>query len=62
MTGPRVVLLVEVDGGDVIAVEFASRDAADTFESRIPFEVVGRPQVMGPKRFESHFAPGGRFA
>lgn len=61
MTGPRVVLLVEVDGGDVIAVEFSSREASAEYESRIPFEVVGRPQVMGPKKFEAHFAPGGRF-
>lgn len=60
MTG-RVVLLVELPGGDVIAVEFANRDAADQWEKSCPFEVVGRPQVMGPRKFEQHFAPGGSF-
>ncbi|MBN9214731.1 MAG: hypothetical protein J0J04_07945 [Microbacterium sp.] len=60
MTG-RVVLLVELPEGDVIAVEFSSRNDADRWEESCSFEVVGRPQVMGPRKFEQHFAPGGSF-
>lgn len=57
----RRALLVELPSGDVIAVEFASLEAAEAWEARCPFEAVGRPQVMGPRAFEQHFAPGGSF-
>lgn len=57
----RVVLLVELPGGDTIAVEFANREAADRWEETCPFEIVGRPQLMGPRKFEQHFASGGAF-
>lgn len=42
----KVVLLIELPGGDTVAVPFANRERADAFEERCPFEVVGRPPVM----------------
>lgn len=45
-TDDKVVLLVELAGGEVVAVPFSSRDRADQWEERMPFEVVGRPRVV----------------
>lgn len=41
-----IVLLVELRNGEVVAVPFESREKADGWEERIPYEVVGRPRVV----------------
>lgn len=48
-TDEKVVLLVELAGGDVVAVPFSSRDRADWWEERMPFEILGRPRVVSAR-------------
>lgn len=45
----KVVLLVELRGGEVVAVPFDSREKADWWEERMPYEIVGRPRVVTAK-------------
>lgn len=45
----KVVLLVQLDGGEVVAVPFSSRDRADQWEERMPFETVGRPRIVSAR-------------
>lgn len=45
----EIVLLVELRGGEIVAVPFASREKADWWEERMPYEVVGRPRVVTAK-------------
>ena len=45
----RVALLVELTSGEVVAVEFRSRELADWWEQRMPFEVVGRPRMVSAR-------------
>ena len=45
MNDERVVLLVEFTSGEVVAVPFVSRDAADRWEQSHDYEVIGRPSI-----------------
>ena len=39
------MLLVEFTSGEVVAVPFANRDAADRWEQSHDYEVIGRPRI-----------------
>lgn len=45
----KVVLLVELAGGEVVAVPFASRERADWWEGLHSFETVGRPRLVSAR-------------
>ena len=49
MAKPTIALLVELAGGEVVAVPFSDREKADWWEERMPFEVVGRPQIVSAR-------------
>ena len=45
----RVVLIVELPGGEAVAVPFDSREAADKWEERHRYEVLGRPRQVSAR-------------
>lgn len=49
--GEKVVALVEHPSGDVVAVLFPSRDAAEAWEAAAEFEVLGIRWVMSAAAF-----------
>lgn len=49
MAKPTIVLLVQLAGGEVVAVPFSDREKADWWEEQMPYEVVGRPQIVSAR-------------
>lgn len=47
-----VVLLVELPGGEVVAVRFQSREQADAWAENVPYETFGTPRLVQPSDFK----------
>lgn len=45
----QVVLLVELPGGEIVAVPFISAERAELWEARHYYEVAGRPRIVSAR-------------